>query len=215
MRNSRIIVGCLAAAALTMLAGQAQSRAHPSFASAFATKYPTSTLPARMQSVTGSSCNVCHTPGNTSADGSCYKTDLAAQISAGANITQAINNIALFDSDGDGVSNQIEILMARTDLPGQTGYHPGLKGPTGTGPCNTNTTAAVTNQLETPPAATCYPNCDGSAATPLLTANDFQCFLNKYASNDPYANCDASTASPLLTANDFQCFLNKYAAGCT
>ncbi|MBX3377739.1 MAG: hypothetical protein KF678_12135 [Phycisphaeraceae bacterium] len=30
-----------------------------------------------------------------------------------------------------------------------------------------------------------------------------------------YANCDASTGNPLLTANDFQCFLNKYATGCS
>ncbi|MBX3376080.1 MAG: hypothetical protein KF678_03650 [Phycisphaeraceae bacterium] len=61
----------------------------------------------------------------------------------------------------------------------------------------------------------CYANCDQSTGTPLLTANDFQCFLNKYAANDTYANCDGSTGTPLLTANDFQCFLNKFAAGCT
>ncbi|MBX3376583.1 MAG: hypothetical protein KF678_06215 [Phycisphaeraceae bacterium] len=61
----------------------------------------------------------------------------------------------------------------------------------------------------------CYPNCDGSTGSPLLTANDFQCFLNKYASGDTYANCDGSTGNPLLTANDFQCFLNKYAGGCS
>ncbi len=30
-----------------------------------------------------------------------------------------------------------------------------------------------------------------------------------------YANCDQSTSTPVLTANDFQCFLNAYAAGCT
>ena len=30
-----------------------------------------------------------------------------------------------------------------------------------------------------------------------------------------YANCDNSSAPPILNANDFQCFLNKYAAGCT
>ncbi|MBX3376209.1 MAG: hypothetical protein KF678_04315 [Phycisphaeraceae bacterium] len=63
--------------------------------------------------------------------------------------------------------------------------------------------------------ASCYANCDGSTGSPLLTANDFQCFLNKYAAGDSYANCDGSTGSPALTANDFQCFLNKYAAGCT
>ena len=60
----------------------------------------------------------------------------------------------------------------------------------------------------------CYANCDGSSGTPLLTPNDFQCFLNKFAAADPYANCDGSTGTPTLTANDFQCFLNAYAAGC-
>jgi hypothetical protein len=63
--------------------------------------------------------------------------------------------------------------------------------------------------------AVCYANCDGSTSNPILNANDFQCFLNKYAANDPYANCDGSTSNPILNANDFQCFLNKYAAGCT
>ena len=61
---------------------------------------------------------------------------------------------------------------------------------------------------------TCYPNCDQSTAPPILNANDFQCFLNKYAAADPYANCDHSTVDPVLNANDFQCFLNAYAAGC-
>ncbi len=61
----------------------------------------------------------------------------------------------------------------------------------------------------------CYPNCDASTALPLLTANDFQCFLDRFASNSPYANCDGSTVLPSLTANDFQCFLNKFAAGCS
>ncbi len=61
----------------------------------------------------------------------------------------------------------------------------------------------------------CYANCDASTSAPLLTANDFQCFLNKFAAADAYANCDHSTSNPLLTANDFQCFLNAYAAGCT
>ncbi len=60
----------------------------------------------------------------------------------------------------------------------------------------------------------CYANCDGSASTPQLTANDFQCFLNRFAAGESYANCDLSTGSPTLTANDFQCFLNQFAAGC-
>jgi hypothetical protein len=64
-------------------------------------------------------------------------------------------------------------------------------------------------------SSTCYPNCDGSTSPPILNANDFQCFLNKYAAGDTYANCDGSTSPPILNANDFQCFLNKYAAGCS
>ena len=60
----------------------------------------------------------------------------------------------------------------------------------------------------------CYANCDCSAVTPVLTANDFQCFLNLFAAGDPGANCDGSSVPPILTANDFQCFLNRFAAGC-
>src|SRR5262249_46875310 len=61
----------------------------------------------------------------------------------------------------------------------------------------------------------CDANCDGSTTTPVLNANDFQCFLNLFASGNIAANCDQSTALPLLTANDFQCFLNRFAAGCS
>jgi T5SS/PEP-CTERM-associated repeat protein len=60
----------------------------------------------------------------------------------------------------------------------------------------------------------CYANCDGSGFTPVITANDFTCFINRFASGDAYANCDGSTVSPVLTANDFQCFINKVANGC-
>ncbi len=61
----------------------------------------------------------------------------------------------------------------------------------------------------------CYANCDGSTTIPLLSANDFQCFLNSFATASPYANCDGSTGNPPLNANDFQCFLNRFASGCT
>lgn len=76
---------------------------------------------------------------------------------------------------------------------------------------------ATTHTLRTgfwigqPPAA-CYANCDNSVVPPVLTANDFQCFLNRYASAESYANCDGIGG---LTANDFQCFLNAFAAGCS
>ena len=62
------------------------------------------------------------------------------------------------------------------------------------------------------PSASCYANCDGSLSNPLLTANDFQCFLDKFASGNSYANCDGAGG---LTANDFQCFLDRYAGGCS
>ncbi len=61
----------------------------------------------------------------------------------------------------------------------------------------------------------CKINCDGSTTSPVLSANDFQCFLNSFAAGNCYANCDGSTSNPLLTANDFQCFLNAYSAGCS
>jgi hypothetical protein len=66
-----------------------------------------------------------------------------------------------------------------------------------------------------PAPASCYANCDNSTVPPVLNANDFQCFLNRYAAGDSYANCDGSTVPPVLNANDFQCFLNAYAAGCS
>ncbi len=39
-------------------------------------------------------------------------------------------------------------------------------------------------------------------------------FLNTFARGESYANCDAPTTPPILTAGDFQCFLNQFAAGC-
>lgn len=61
----------------------------------------------------------------------------------------------------------------------------------------------------------CYPNCDSSISPPTLNANDFLCFLNRFAAGQSYANCDASTLPPVHNANDFLCFLNAFAAGCS
>ncbi len=61
----------------------------------------------------------------------------------------------------------------------------------------------------------CYANCDGSTIAPVLTANDFQCFINAFVNQQPYANCDGSTFPPAFTANDFQCYINRFAGGCT
>jgi hypothetical protein len=63
----------------------------------------------------------------------------------------------------------------------------------------------------TPP---CYANCDSSTTAPVLNVQDFTCFLQRYAANDPYANCDNSTIAPVLNVQDFTCFLQSYAAGC-
>jgi hypothetical protein len=71
----------------------------------------------------------------------------------------------------------------------------------------------IADHLTPPP--TCYANCDGTTTTPQLSANDFSCFLNAYASGLSSANCDGSTVEPVLTANDFSCFLNEYANGCS
>ncbi|MBL9030408.1 MAG: hypothetical protein JNM80_01700 [Phycisphaerae bacterium] len=61
----------------------------------------------------------------------------------------------------------------------------------------------------------CFANCDGSTAGPVLTVNDFICYLNRFAAADPKANCDASTVPPVLNVNDFVCFVGLYAAGCS
>jgi YVTN family beta-propeller protein len=63
--------------------------------------------------------------------------------------------------------------------------------------------------------STCYPNCDSSTTPPVLNIQDFACFLNRFASADPYANCDGSTTPPVLNVLDFACFLNSFAGGCT
>ncbi|MBX3377705.1 MAG: S8 family serine peptidase [Phycisphaeraceae bacterium] len=97
----------------------------------------------------------------------------------------------------------------------QDAYPTGYAGVTPTGPTDAGFSLVVTGGVGVAPPSGCYANCDQSTGAPLLTANDFQCFLNKFAAGDTYANCDQSTGSPLLTANDFQCFLNKFAAGCT
>jgi hypothetical protein len=57
----------------------------------------------------------------------------------------------------------------------------------------------------------CYANCDQSTMVPLLTANDFMCYLRAYVSGSSYANCDGVGG---LTAGDFICFLSSYTNGC-
>jgi hypothetical protein len=61
----------------------------------------------------------------------------------------------------------------------------------------------------------CYANCDCSTVAPVLTGNDFICFLTGFTGGDPFANCDGSSTIPTLTANDFICFISAYATGCS
>jgi hypothetical protein len=135
-----------------VLAGPVTTEASPTFLTAWTTRYPTSTLPARMQAELGSRCYVCHIPPSNATAGSCYRLDIRTARQGGAvPIAQALAAVEDMDSDGDGVSNVEEILMPRTDLPGEVGYHPGLTGPEGVSPCGPTPTTPLTYQLESPP----------------------------------------------------------------
>ena len=57
----------------------------------------------------------------------------------------------------------------------------------------------------------CYANCDQSTANPVLTGNDFMCFIDRFVNQDPYANCNGAGG---INAADFGCYLNQYASGC-
>lgn len=61
----------------------------------------------------------------------------------------------------------------------------------------------------------CYPNCDGSTASPFLNVADFICFQNRFAAGGTAANCDGSTTPPTLNVADFICYANAFAAGCS
>jgi hypothetical protein len=65
----------------------------------------------------------------------------------------------------------------------------------------------------------CYSNCDGSTTPPILNVADFTCFLQRFATGEPYANCDVGagghcTGGVCFNVGDFTCFLQRYAAGC-
>jgi hypothetical protein len=217
---------CVGSAAVLVVVGMAvlpaRTSAWPPFLDAWVARYPTSTLPQRMGSLTGSQCNVCHTPPNRFDQGTCYRIALIEQLNNSLTIEQAIEALHHLDVDGDGVPSGVEILMTRADDPTQIGYHPGLVGPLGTDPCAVNPNNPVTGRSETP-APACYANCDGSTAQPVLNIEDFTCFINEYALAQGlpyeqqvahYANCDGSTMVPVLNIEDFTCFINAFALGC-
>jgi hypothetical protein len=57
----------------------------------------------------------------------------------------------------------------------------------------------------------CYANCDNSAAKPKLNVDDFICFIDRFAVQDPYADCNHDGS---LNIADFICFVNRFAVGC-
>ncbi len=139
---------CSSASAIEPLCSSA-SRFGP-FAEAWEAKYPLSTLPARMQALTDSDCNVCHhsQPGVL---GNCYREDLSDLFALGMSPADAIDQLDTVDSDGDGVPNGVEIMTPRAGEPGEIGYNPGLVGDTGVDPCGDPPNEVVTGVPETPP----------------------------------------------------------------
>jgi len=73
--------------------------------------------------------------------------------------------------------------------------------------CNSGTSTPGTLVV----ASYCYADCNHDYG---LSAADFACFLDKFASGSPDANCDGSTTPPVLNAGDFVCFLQKFRVGC-
>ena len=119
-------------------------------------QYPSSTLPARMHSLTGTECHVCHHP-PVAVQGNCYREDIKALLSLGRSPAEAIAELDGEDSDNDGVPNGVEATAPRVDQPGEIGYNPGLVGATGTDPCSLEPAIVVTGELETPPPPPAIP----------------------------------------------------------
>ncbi len=138
---------------LYMAAMNGTAAAFPTYLDAWRTKYPSSTLDDRMQTLTGADCNVCHHPPSRSDMGNCYREDIIALLGQALTIEQALDQLDGEDSDGDGVANGVEINTPRSDQPGQVGYSPGLVGAMGTDPCAVDPDEVVTGELETPPGS--------------------------------------------------------------
>lgn len=204
----------------------APALATPQVRDAFRARYPSSTLLTRTAAAYGDECYMCHQPTNTSRTGNCYRMALRARINAGRTRDQALADVELLDSDGDGVNNITEILMVRTDGVAGVGYNPGLVGATGTDPCATAglTTVAITHQLETPPPppVTCAADIGVQGGQPghdaLLDNNDFVIFIDYYFNGDSRADFGrqggAIGADGLFDNNDFVVFIDLYFTGC-
>ncbi|MEK6704021.1 MAG: hypothetical protein AABZ53_17325 [Planctomycetota bacterium] len=200
-----VIVGVVAATA-ALSAG-----ATPGISSAFAAKYPGNTLSARTLAATGNACFVCHQPPNTSMQGNCYKTAIAARLDAGLTNAQAMDDLDQVDSDGDGVTNGDEVRLARADMPGQVGYNPGLIGATGTDPCASDTSTPVTGQRETPPPA-CRADFDGDGTVDFFDYDAFvNCFEGLFCPPGKTADFDGDGSVDFF---DYDAFVVAFETGC-
>ncbi|MCC6229201.1 MAG: hypothetical protein IT432_08255 [Phycisphaerales bacterium] len=205
--NAFLSAGVVAAIAVVVAAPAPTARATNGLKNAFAARYPGSTLLSRTATATGNQCYVCHHPNDEANPGNCYKEAIALRLAAGRTNAQAIADVELMDSDGDGVNNRDEILLARTDMTGQVGYNPGLIGNKGTDPCFTNTNAAVTNQIETPPN-TCPADFNGDG---FVNALDYDAFAELFEAGDPGADMNADG---FVNALDYDAFAEHFEAGC-
>lgn len=209
-----------------MLASPPEARATNGVMNAWRTRYPTSTLLAQATAQMGNQCYMCHHPSSTSNPGNCYKDALETRIQGGMSAAAAINAVDALDSDNDGVPNGVEITTARAGT-SAIGYNPGLRGATGTDPCWSNPNAAVSNQLETPPAEPqCHGTCsadfdDGSrTGTPdeSVTIDDLIYYLGIFEAGDSCGDIDdgsgTGTQDQGVGIADLVYFLVRFEAGC-
>jgi hypothetical protein len=180
-----------------------ESEAIPDYFFAWRETYPDSTLPAQLSSLGLSQCFVCHHPNSFSDPGTCYRLDIRTRLQAGDTIEQALAAVEQLDSDNDGATNIQEILFARSDTPGQIGYHPGLAGPTGNDPC-WKPTQIVTNRNESPCLAD-Y-NADGTA-----DFFDYLDFVAAFSDSTPAADFNRDRTVDFF---DYLDFVSAFSAGC-
>lgn len=126
------------------------AHARPAYLDAWKLKYPTSTIPARMETALGLECYTCHNPTSFFGPANCYRADIIALLQGGSSITDALNALDGEDSDLDGFANGVEATMPRTES-ADVGFNQGLVGPTGTDPCGPDPGFSLTGVSETPP----------------------------------------------------------------
>ena len=144
-KNVLVVLGLLG---WSLAAGSAHAR--PKYLDAWKVKYPSSTIPARMEATLGLECYTCHNPAGFGLPANCYRRDLVALIQGGNTIQDALDQLDAEDSDSDGFANGVEATMARTDS-ADIGFNQGLVGATGTDPCGPDPGLSLTGVSETPP----------------------------------------------------------------